>query len=179
LPWHRGYEEDVQELIPDNPTKLYFNMLPMSYVFKAGHRIRLVMTSAVGGWFVNIPTYDPPSQISVLRDAEHPSCITLPVTPDKATVFTGRAKVSITGQDTYRGPAKLYTLGSAVYLQVGEGWFHWDTLKHWKLDDQENYLCGSDSDKIKVRIRHKEDKIATTAVASGDGIYFNGRSVSK
>ncbi len=177
MPWHRGYEEDAQELIPGNPTELYFNMLPMSYVFKAGHRIRLVITSAVGGWFVNIPTYDPPSQISVYRNAEYPSSITLPLRPDKATVFSGTARVSLPDQDqfSYRGPAKLYALGSAVYLQLGERWFHWDTLKQWSSDGQENYVCGKDNDELKVRINRNNDRIVS-ATASGNGIHFNGWS---
>lgn len=180
LPWHRGYEEDAQPLVPGALIELSFDLLPMSYVFKAGHRIRLVITSAVGGWFVNIPTYDPPSQVSVFRDTEHPSSITLPLTPDKATVFSGTAKVSRSdqNQDTVQGLANLYALGSAVYLQVGQRWFHWDTLRHSNIDGQENYVCGTDDDELKVRIKHKEDKAATTAVAFGDGIYFNGWSIN-
>ncbi len=178
LPWHRGYEEDAQPLVPGAPTELSFNMLPMSYVFKAGHRIRLVITSAVGGWFVNIPTYDPPSQISVFRDAEHPSSITLPLAPDNATVFNGTAKVNLSNPDryTYRGTAKLYALESAVYLLLGERWFHWDTKKHWHLNNQKHYRCGQDSDPLEVTIKHNEDRTATVMV-TGDGIRFNGRSI--
>jgi putative CocE/NonD family hydrolase len=177
LPWHRGYAEDARELIPGEPTKLYFDMLPMSYIFKAGHRIRLVITSAVGGWFVNIPTYDPPSRISVLRDAEHPSRITLPVTPDRATVFSGTARVNLSRDKySYRGAAKLYALGSAVYMLLGERWFHWDTLKLSNIDGEENYLCGKGDDQLKVSINHNKDRVAK-AVATGDGVYFNGWSI--
>ena len=43
LPWHGFYQEDVTPLVPGQPAELQFDILPISMIFKAGHRIRLVV----------------------------------------------------------------------------------------------------------------------------------------
>lgn len=174
LPWHRNYEEDAQELIPGEPTKLYFDLLPMSYVFKAGHRIRLVITNQVGGWFVNIPKYDPPPEVSVYRDFKHASYIKFPVIPDKAMVFTGDARIKLSKGNYYKGPAELYTFESAVYLNFDNQWINWTTLRHWESRFIEHYKCRGELGRLSVWVKDKKHD-PSTALATGGGVYFKGQ----
>ncbi|MFL6728155.1 MAG: CocE/NonD family hydrolase [Sphingomicrobium sp.] len=78
VPWHRAYAEDAQPLVAGQPVELKFEIMPTSYVFKAGHRLQLTITGA-----------DPRERardlqglsktITILSDAQHPSALTLPV----------------------------------------------------------------------------------------------------
>ena len=76
LPWHRSYAQDEQKLKPGEPAEVVFDLLPTSYVFKAGHR-----------WQVAVAGSDPRERlrmataptISLLSDASHRSKISLPL----------------------------------------------------------------------------------------------------
>lgn len=76
LPWTRSLEADHQPLAAGVPVPLQFDLLPVSHVFKAGHRWRLVVTA-------NDPRERPASptghRLSLWSDAAHPSTLTLPV----------------------------------------------------------------------------------------------------
>jgi putative CocE/NonD family hydrolase len=45
-PWHRGFEQDHQPLVPDAPVDLRFDFMPTSYLFAAGHRLQVTITGA-------------------------------------------------------------------------------------------------------------------------------------
>ncbi len=45
LPWHRALEADHAPLGADEAVMLKMQLLPLSYVFKAGHRVRVVVTA--------------------------------------------------------------------------------------------------------------------------------------
>jgi len=75
LPYHPSNAADVMPLVPGEPAKLSFDLLPTSQVFKAGHRIRLVLTFAEAP----TPRVTPAPQVTLLRDAAHPSALTLPI----------------------------------------------------------------------------------------------------
>lgn len=77
LPYHPSREEDAMPLVPGEPAKLSFDLLPTSQVFKAGHRIRLVITFAEAA----TPRLTPAPTVSLYRDAAHPSTLTLPIIP--------------------------------------------------------------------------------------------------
>jgi len=77
LPWHPFRATDVQPLVPGEPVLMRFDLLPMSMVFDAGYRIRLILTFAD----VQTPHYEPAPTVSVFRDAAHPSSIELPLIP--------------------------------------------------------------------------------------------------
>ncbi|HKU45141.1 MAG TPA: CocE/NonD family hydrolase [Polyangiales bacterium] len=79
LPWHRSYEADVMPLVPNEPTKLEFELLPISIVVKAGHRIRVVVNFAAP---VVTPVITPAPKVTLYRDAAHPSAIVLPIIPN-------------------------------------------------------------------------------------------------
>ena len=66
--------------LPGEPVELVFDLLPTSYVFDAGHRIRLTITCADEG-NLSTPVLDPAPTVNVYRDAEHASYIELPVIP--------------------------------------------------------------------------------------------------
>jgi uncharacterized protein len=74
LPWHSFLQKDARPLEPDKPTELQFALLPMSYIFPAGHRIRvtLAFSSPAGG---------PGEPVSVLTGPQALSTLTLPVIP--------------------------------------------------------------------------------------------------
>jgi predicted acyl esterase len=76
LPWHRSFEQDVQPLTPGEPAQLLFELLPISLVVKAEHRIRLVLTFSAGA---ATPRVDPAPMVTIYRDSLHRSALVLPV----------------------------------------------------------------------------------------------------
>jgi predicted acyl esterase len=75
LPWHPMGLGDVQPLAPNEAVQLRFDLLPMSLLFKEGHRIRLVVTFAEAV----TPRLEPAPMVRIHRDAAHASSITLPI----------------------------------------------------------------------------------------------------
>jgi putative CocE/NonD family hydrolase len=78
LPYHRGYKEDMESLPDGNPAELVFDLLPVSNVFDAGNRIRVTLTCADQMSF-KTPELKPAPQVTVFRNNEFPSSISLPV----------------------------------------------------------------------------------------------------
>jgi uncharacterized protein len=79
LPYHRSFKADIADL-PVEPVELVFDLLPTSYVFGAGHRIRVTIVGADIDNYAT-PVLDPAPTVSIYRDAEHASYIELPVIP--------------------------------------------------------------------------------------------------
>jgi hypothetical protein len=73
--------------------ELYFDLLPTSWVFRKGHRIRVSIACADWPTFQLNPNLAPNNKpddpaniiptVTIYRDAEHPSHIALPVIPRK------------------------------------------------------------------------------------------------
>jgi hypothetical protein len=80
LPYHRSYAKDIADL-PDQPVELVFDLLPTSYVFEAGHRIRVTITCADKDNALT-PQLDPPPAVYLYREADHASHIELPIIPN-------------------------------------------------------------------------------------------------
>jgi uncharacterized protein len=78
LPWHRSHAADAQPLSPSEPVELVFDLYPISFIFPAGHRIRLVLTFVDGA---ATPRLNPAPQVTIHRDATRSSSITLPIIP--------------------------------------------------------------------------------------------------
>jgi putative CocE/NonD family hydrolase len=76
LPWHTYRQGDARPLEAGKPAELVFDLLPMSYIFKAGHQIRLTVTFAD-------PLRRPgePPKVTVLPGPATPSYISLPIMP--------------------------------------------------------------------------------------------------
>jgi hypothetical protein len=91
LPWH-GYKEAQWvdgALDPVTPLNLRFEMVPVSWVFKQGHRIRIAVAGADYRNFElnpglapdGNPENAPPTTLTLHRTAAHPSHVELPVIP--------------------------------------------------------------------------------------------------
>jgi predicted acyl esterase len=75
LPWHSFRGADARPLEDNKPTLLSFDMLPMSYIFPAGHRIRLRLL------FTDPRHRSGQPAVAVLHGPETPSALTLPIIP--------------------------------------------------------------------------------------------------
>ncbi len=80
LPYHQSFAEDVAEL-PNQPVELIFDLHPTSYMIKAGHRIRVTITCADKDNALTLELSPPPT-ITLYRNANYASYITLPIIPN-------------------------------------------------------------------------------------------------
>jgi putative CocE/NonD family hydrolase len=76
LPWHPFTESSVQPLTPNEPVELRFDLYATSYVFKAGHRIRLTLNFADER---ATPRAETPPTVKVHFGGQTPSRLTLPI----------------------------------------------------------------------------------------------------
>ncbi|WCT72422.1 CocE/NonD family hydrolase [Sphingomonas naphthae] len=79
VPWHPSNGEDAMPLTPGEPVALSFDMLPTSWLFKAGHRIQITVTGS--DHRERARDIDPAPAITLYGDEAHPSAVTLPVIP--------------------------------------------------------------------------------------------------
>lgn len=77
VPYHSYLRKDAAPLTPGEITKLEFDLLPTSYLFKKGHAIRIAIAGADKDHFH--PPYFPPDPVQYFREAAHPSYVVLPV----------------------------------------------------------------------------------------------------
>jgi len=82
--WHRGHAEDIKPLVPGEPTSLAFDFFPTSWVFKAGHRIRVSIVTSLGARYQD-PTLamGRTPHLTLYRDAAHRSSVNLPIAPTR------------------------------------------------------------------------------------------------
>lgn len=78
LPYHRHYKSDLAPIPAGEPVDLIFDLLPISYLFRAGNRIRITVTCADADNF-ETPVLDPAPKIRLLRDVAHASFVELPI----------------------------------------------------------------------------------------------------
>jgi putative CocE/NonD family hydrolase len=76
-PQHAFTRADAAPLVPGEVAELTFDLLPVSYLFAAGHRVRVAVAGADKDHFRILPG-DPP-RFTVRRDAKYPSRVVLPV----------------------------------------------------------------------------------------------------
>ena len=175
IPYHRSFAADYA-VLPSYPVELAFDLSPISYVFRKGNRIRVTVTCSNQTYYPFPPslTFAPPPIVTIYRDATHPSYITLPVIPPKATVFDGTAKVRI-AKTTYEGPAKLYTFPTAVYLHYEDKWLLWDVSKTWETGGIEQFRGEGELGKLQVWVINNE-RISFDVLAIGNGVHFKGNA---
>jgi predicted acyl esterase len=96
LPYHRSYASDVKPLAPGAPVELAFDLAPVSWLFKSGHRIRLILANVAAprrGETALTPALSPPPVVTYFRDPRHASFVSLPlVRPIETTASLSRAK---------------------------------------------------------------------------------------
>jgi predicted acyl esterase len=79
LPYHRHHESELTAIPAGEPVELVFDLLPTSYRFRRGNRIRVTVAFADADNF-QTPHLDPAPQIRLLRDTDHASFVDLPTT---------------------------------------------------------------------------------------------------
>lgn len=77
-PVHSYSMADAEHLVPGEPASVSFELLPTSYLFRAGHRIRVSVASADSDHFTRIPDGRPPA-FTFFRTRARPSMLRLPV----------------------------------------------------------------------------------------------------
>ena len=78
LPYHSHYKSDLMPIPIGEPIKLVFSLLPTSYRFHKGNRIRIMVAFADADNF-ETPVINPAPTLHLLRDANHLSFVQLPV----------------------------------------------------------------------------------------------------
>lgn len=78
LPYHSHYQSDLEQIQAGEPIELAFSLLPTSYQFHKGSRIRITIVCADVDNF-DTPIINPEPKLQLLRDMNHPSFIQLPV----------------------------------------------------------------------------------------------------
>jgi putative CocE/NonD family hydrolase len=82
LPYHRSHREDARPMKPGEPAQLVFAFLPTSYVFKAGHRVRISIAGSDYRERDRTPV-SPAPLVTILNTPSNPSYISLPVIDPK------------------------------------------------------------------------------------------------
>lgn len=77
LPYHQSFAADVAEL-PNQPVELIFDLHPTSYIIKAWHHMRVTITCADRDNALT-PELSPPPTVTLYRNANYASYITLPI----------------------------------------------------------------------------------------------------
>jgi predicted acyl esterase len=75
LPWHSFFSSDARPIPAGKPTELRFDILPMSYIYPAGHRIRLHII------FSDPQRRNGRPDVAVLHGPANASALILPVIP--------------------------------------------------------------------------------------------------
>jgi len=77
-PAHSFMIADAEHLVPGEPANAAFELLPTSYLFRKGHRIRMSLAASDSDHFTRIPDGRPP-RITLYREHGRGSKIVLPV----------------------------------------------------------------------------------------------------
>jgi uncharacterized protein len=185
LPFHGFKSSDYIESVfaKKKATELVMDLMPTSWVFKKGHKVRVSIAGADWPTFDLNPTLSPsndPSnannlvpRITVHRNLIHSSRIELPVIPRKPIVFEGKAKIR-TRDVKYDGPAELYTFKEAVYLHFDDQWLKWETTRNWESGPVEHYRCENDLGELAVLVK-PEGHGSFEVLATGMGTHFKGQ----
>jgi len=78
LPYHSYYQRDLAPIPAGEPVELVFSLLPTSYHFHKGSRIRITVAFADADNF-ETPILNPAPKIRLLRDSAHASFVEFPV----------------------------------------------------------------------------------------------------
>ena len=78
LPYHSHYESELAAIPSGEPIELVFDLLPTSYLFRSGNRIRITVAFADADSF-ETPLLNPAPEVRLLRDTAHASFVDLPI----------------------------------------------------------------------------------------------------
>ena len=82
LPYHRYYKSNLVSIPAGEPVELVFDLLPISYQFRAGSRMRISVTCADADNF-ETPTLNPQPKIRLLRNSAHASFVEFSIIPGR------------------------------------------------------------------------------------------------
>jgi uncharacterized protein len=91
LPYHRSHREDAQPLKPGEPAQLVFAFLPVSHVFKAGHRIRISVAGSDYRERDRTPV-SPAPVVTIYNTPLNPSYVSLPVIHSRNGLAAGATR---------------------------------------------------------------------------------------
>jgi putative CocE/NonD family hydrolase len=77
-PWHPSGAADAAPLTPGEPALLEIQLMPTSWLFRAGHRVRLALAAADRDHLARLPWGVSPV-LTILREPDRASALTLPV----------------------------------------------------------------------------------------------------
>jgi len=77
-PTHSFNKTDAELLVPGEPAEVAFELLPTSYMFRKGHRIRISIAASDSDHYTRIPDGRPP-EITLYRNKERASQFVLPI----------------------------------------------------------------------------------------------------
>ena len=80
VPFHSYLRADGRAIVPGEVTEVDFDLLPTSFLFRAGHAIRLAIAGVDAGVF-DAPLLSSPLVYDVHRDRSNPSRLELPTYP--------------------------------------------------------------------------------------------------
>ncbi|MFX1411509.1 MAG: CocE/NonD family hydrolase [Promethearchaeota archaeon] len=178
------FRKSMSDPVLMKPGKIYditINLGDISYIFKAGHRIQIDISSS------NFPKYDrnlntggnlyteTEADIKIALNTihhhgRHRSCIVLPVISTKPKVFEGYAHIK-SYKLKYQGPAELHIYDNAVYLHFEDEWIKWDIKYHRKFCNMEIYTCIGELGRLTVTIFHT--RWGTYVMAVGRKVFFS------
>lgn len=81
VPYHSYLKADGAPMVPGKPEQVLFDLLPVSYQVKAGHKIVIAVSCADRDHFELLDSAD--DKIKIYYTADMPSSITLPVMPNR------------------------------------------------------------------------------------------------
>ncbi|WP_217562675.1 CocE/NonD family hydrolase [Paenibacillus sp. GbtcB18] len=114
LPFHSGNKADIENLKPGEIVNLSFDLIPTSYIFEKGHRIRLTITGSDIDNALTPIIKD--ANFSIFRNSVHSSFIELPVIGGTlAATAEKMAKEDDTGP-TFFNTTQLVIGGSIILI---------------------------------------------------------------
>lgn len=81
-PWHPSGVADARSLTPGEPALLQIQLMPTSWLFRAGHRIRIALAAADRDHLERLP-YGIAPMLSVYREPGRASALILPMAAPK------------------------------------------------------------------------------------------------
>jgi putative CocE/NonD family hydrolase len=183
---YRHSPKNPMPLEPDEVYKFSLMLGDINHVFKAGSRIQVDVSSS------NFPrrvrntnsgnsllAADTDKEMIVARNTIHhgslyPSHLILPLLPpQKPTIFEGTASIA-EGETTYKGPADLYVLSKAVYLNFKDRWMKWALTGARQTGAIRRFEGEGKTGRFTVVVTDNGTD-AIDVSGRGQGIYFTGQ----
>lgn len=123
LTYHPSAEADCSPVAPGEVVRVRFDLSPISYIFRSGHRIRLTLTAGESATYQQPPGVDPadPPVLSVHHGVGRPSRLDLPMANSARNGVDGMLKVD-DPSFSYEGEATLYHGPDKLHFKCGDRW---------------------------------------------------------